>query len=800
MAQTEPFCDYLESLNQRFGYHCLGIPLWTYGELSKTDLSNNEQWLSALQLRMDVTAAAGSTDDSPILIVNSESSEIKNNEYHVPADEEEWEGLETDHAGIARLADSDKIIRDFINDVKDLLKPASLQEYGKHRELLQKIFKEVNVEQYTLSPKTFRGKTVNVEVAMVVKSLQAFIEQGRLRSETVSSSPINVSDRYVLDESPEGTTTDNSQNNEPSTMAADRSPVLHPANTTPKTAVKPSLGPNRAGWSFNPRPSTMPRRISTAFSQALIDEVESPPHQLTMMSVPEPSQVPHHLVGADIDAESGPEQPLNRSQTLPARPEQAQPTKSAYRRPKSIEWYHVSHGVLSWIPLVMDTLSSKKGSAKLHKQVLKDPVWLDHHNNPTQDAYHGHFVHPHAQALMPKGHHSTDEMLAPSSATSDPQFALYLPYLHWDTIDSMENRREVVKLRSYDKTKEDKVARGIRPVDDSILSSNSLEHKVMWQYLTSNIHCRRTLDQYGYPSLNTDERDMDQVLYKYTQSIREKSASKDKSRSSRRSKGTGPVEEPLPLAVLMVDTLWLWILDDQTIVTFAPRREDKGESEKFSSYQADPILAVLRSLTVEKNAEVNDCFDLAALLIFHCVEALLKGSVDSNLKVFRIFEGFLSDKIEDQTKSYKEFRKSQKSEKAQFDNGDDLNNLLELRDISDEIEILETLLKQQRQLVESIINIYEKKINVQQRGRVGIDLLKAAKYRLNVYIGQLDTLSKNSTKAQESYDKLLNLKEAHSGVLEARVASEQARIVNIFTIVTIIFSVSWLPACRLVTN
>ena len=792
MEQMQPFSDYLETLNQKFSYHSLGIPLWTYGEQKKTDLSNSEQWNAALQTRMDVTAAAGYADDAPIFVVNSESSEVKNNDYHVAADEEDWDELGTDHAGTARLADSDRYINDFINDVKeDLLKPDILREYEKNRKLLQQIFKGVNVEQYTLSPKVYKGKTVKVEVATVVKSLQAFVEQGPLRSEQVKSTPINIPIRYVVDENA-NLETENRQDS--AALISDRREDIdkRSGQTTPKTKLSRNTVSKRTVSSSIVRPSSMPRRISRTFSESWLEEDNVPSqHQQNIVQEPELTQVPEHLMGADMEREPAEEQSLSRSRTLPARPTKAEMLRLPYLRPKTVDWYHVTHCNSSWVPLIMEVLSSRKGNTKetkkLHKQILKDPIWLDHHNNPTHDSFHGCFVHPHAQALLPKHLHSTDEMLAPSSATEEPQFALYMPYLHWDTLQAMQDRTNVVKLRTSDEAGK-KVASGVRPVHNSILSNDSLEHKVMWQYLNSDMHCRRTLDQYGYPSLrNTDERDMDQVLYKYTQSIKDKMAAKSRSRLSRRSKEADQEEDQIPLAVLMVDTLWLWILSDDTIVTFAPRREDQGEPEKFSSYQADPVLAVLRSLTVERNAEVNDCFDLAALLIFHSVEALLKGSVDSNLKVFRIFEGFLSDKIEEQTASYKQFRAAQKSEKAQFDNGDDLNNLLELRDISDELEILETLLKEQERLMNHTIAIYEKKINLQQRGLVGIGLLKAAKNRLNIYIGQLEILAKNSAKAQESYDKLLNLKEAHSGVLEARVSSEQARIVNIFTIITIIF-------------
>ena len=208
------------------------------------------------------------------------------------------------------------------------------------------------------------------------------------------------------------------------------------------------------------------------------------------------------------------------------------------------------------------------------------------------------------------------------------------------------------------------------------------------------MHVRRTLDIYGYPSLrNTDERDGDQILYKYTQNIQETSAEqktieKYRAQLSQRTQKSKDKPESLPLAVLIVNTLWLWILADDTILTFAPRRESNGESKSFNDYQADPVIAVLQALTVEQRVKVNDCFNLAALIVFYCVESLLKGSINSNLKVFRIFKGFTSDKVEEQTRSYKEFRKAQKSEKTQFNNGDNLNNLLELRNIFDELNVI----------------------------------------------------------------------------------------------------------------
>jgi hypothetical protein len=65
------------------------------------------------------------------------------------------------------------------------------------------------------------------------------------------------------------------------------------------------------------------------------------------------------------------------------------------------------------------------------------------------------------------------------------------------------------------------------------------------------IHPRRTLDQYYFSTLkNTTSRDRDQVVYRGTK--KEKSNFMDEPR------------------IVMVDQLWLWILDDSTTLRIPP--------------------------------------------------------------------------------------------------------------------------------------------------------------------------------------------------------------------------------------
>lgn len=121
-----------------------------------------------------------------------------------------------------------------------------------------------------------------------------------------------------------------------------------------------------------------------------------------------------------------------------------------------------------------------------------------------------------------------------------------------------------------------------RPVDRAIASGNSMESKLIWQYLTSNrpIHCRRTLDQYGYPSLrDTSVRDGDQILYKRTRPPRPEKELYESPlehitgilqanrfpAGQHASIGTNDDASK----VLMVDQLWLWVVDQRMFFTLS---------------------------------------------------------------------------------------------------------------------------------------------------------------------------------------------------------------------------------------
>ncbi len=135
-----------------------------------------------------------------------------------------------------------------------------------------------------------------------------------------------------------------------------------------------------------------------------------------------------------------------------------------------------------------------------------------------------------------------------------------------------------------------------RPVPKDISELESLESRMIWEYIGHDppLHARRTLDQYGYPSLrDTYTRDDDQILYKLTKErlelqpknkqdaynmrpvIEQSSitspnnlfamATETPMRAETASYKYGSDEELeddiLDGNVLMVDQLWLWAID-----------------------------------------------------------------------------------------------------------------------------------------------------------------------------------------------------------------------------------------------
>lgn len=215
----------------------------------------------------------------------------------------------------------------------------------------------------------------------------------------------------------------------------------------------------------------------------------------------------------------------------------------------------------------------------------------------------------------------------------------------------------------------------VRPFRQLIKDHKSLEIKLIWKYLGAEppFHCRRTLDQFGYPNLRSCEaRDDDQMLWKRTRpkatvsrkvkkihrtaaQNQEDPESPKEPRDVRRQTSKLPEEnsdDALYSAledsrahaqegnVLMVDQLWLWVLDKQTIVTFFPKKEPLFSEGKL--YQQGDLHNDIYNEVNSGLQSVPDAQTFAALIVERAVTILLERTAHKHLEILRIYEESLS--------------------------------------------------------------------------------------------------------------------------------------------------------------
>ncbi|KAI4248261.1 MAG: hypothetical protein L6R42_009342 [Xanthoria sp. 1 TBL-2021] len=445
-------------------------------------------------------------------------------------------------------------------------------------------------------------------------------------------------------------------------------------------------------------------------------------------------------------------------------------------------WVHVPCTHAGWVPHVLTSISQEKEKLNLHTKLLHDQLWSSQHNRSRHASHHAQFIRPSVRCLLPEestARHPQGIMM-PSSASSGIQLVLYMPYLHWDSFEHLRVRATTIKKRMKQES--------ARPADREISMGQSLERKLIWQYLRSErpLHCRRTLDQYGYPSLrNTAVRDSDQILYKRTKA--DKDAEPPPLPTSKQPSHTGQVSiETDPLQdkprdngakVLMVDQLWLWIVDEQTVVSFATPKEK--EDDGGVSEQGDLRDSIYKDVNGDYARKCSDPFDFAALVVF----------------------------TEQQTKSFKEFRNNHRLRDPgdidvrrlpkYVDNRNDLDALLELRDIEDELGTIQKLLKEQHSTISDMLAYYRSFTSTKPSkkvGKNGIFLLQQVDHNIKEYREQVDSMLSSARAAQTAFKELLDMKQKQANIVEAHlareqtvVAADQSRSVMIFTIFTIIF-------------
>lgn len=410
--------------------------------------------------------------------------------------------------------------------------------------------------------------------------------------------------------------------------------------------------------------------------------------------------------------------------------------------------------------------------------------WLSKHNQGSQSQAQPAYVTPSCDyiASSPLPSPRLSPSLTPQAApdTTPNCFCLFLPYLHFDTYCNIVRRRKLIAARMRHGR--------ASPVPPKVAErTESLESRIIWKYLGHDppMNWRRTLDQFGYPSLaDTNARDDDQMLYKLTKEDPNPTAKNRRwvpARHSLSSKVSlireigsdddsdsdideSEAEEETYLRdgkLLMVDQLWLWTINTDTLTTFFPKRESNPK-EGTLFQQADLRNSVYNELNGDLTGRTENALDLAAFVALHAVTVFLDKASHPDLDIFPIFEeaiGLLAERMTSNMKSFRRqtfgspdddeensvssIKKRHKRElaRAERENRENTSALLELRDMEDELGTLQKLFKVQKKIIEDMRKIYKRE-ELRDLTVNGVGYLDEAVKALNSYQQQATDMEK----------------------------------------------------------
>ncbi|KAI9932054.1 hypothetical protein AWENTII_010375 [Aspergillus wentii] len=388
---------------------------------------------------------------------------------------------------------------------------------------------------------------------------------------------------------------------------------------------------------------------------------------------------------------------------------------------------------------------------------------------------------------------------------------MFMPYLHFETTARRKEMQEAIQ-RAEKKFPQPQPGINRSPTRDEMLINAHLASS------TASLHVRRTLDQFFYPNIDTHIRDQDQVVYRY------------------QTKGQGrESEDP---KIFMVDQLWMWIMPNFVVTSFA-QRWDQPKNDPLNVL--DGIIEDINSKTREP---VRSVYDLATIITNRCSGVFDRHRMgDDEYQFLDMFEssiGFATDretilfqefnvasaqasdwlknhrKLNRASRSLKSKEKSKEKDKWEenqedededdddeqplfvdklLDIGQETSLLSEAKDIRDELNILRVVLGHQQNILEDlkdqICDIYQGQHKPQYEVK---KRFKEQQRTIDMHLKDIDRMDKQAERIYSSITDLLDLKQKHANAFEARFARDQAmgtakqsKVVLVFTIVTIIF-------------
>ncbi|KAK8001125.1 hypothetical protein PG991_013347 [Apiospora marii] len=402
--------------------------------------------------------------------------------------------------------------------------------------------------------------------------------------------------------------------------------------------------------------------------------------------------------------------------------------------------------------------------------------------------------------------------------------------------------------------------------------ANYRDKKLLHKYLHVDppIHPRRTLDQAYYWSLNTTQsRDRDQVVYRGTRAAVENLHQFDidkqiwprheeqKASWMFRHDDDGPCQECQAnirkiSRLIMVDQLWLWVLDEHTILTFFPRRYGTNKNDVTGVHKS--IRMRLDNVAKSRHPEqqMGSVWDLALIIFDECTNTFFDRTKtpDRQPQIIDDFSEAIGNVTNKQTIAFDrlwawtEQWKANSSRKSKSRTTQLHVSLLdinpegklqrEIKDIIEELEIMIHINRTHRTIlngfIHQVIHIMDPNGRLKHRvslhkfdkdhaeatvpnpqpsqaSRKGSGIVNEADYdrfetkanellnKVTSRIEELEELRRSAQSTSDSIKDLLALKQQQASVVQAWQAAQQTeetvaqgRSIMMFTVVTIVFA------------
>ncbi|KAK3988722.1 magnesium transport protein cora [Cladorrhinum sp. PSN332] len=520
-----------------------------------------------------------------------------------------------------------------------------------------------------------------------------------------------------------------------------------------------------------------------------------------------------------------------------------------------IRYFHLPANNMSWVEEVIARYyheklpdsnavflnSRSRRPATRTEMLLRPEYWQGQQNYEPDSEIHARHMRPFCSGIA----------VNPSSA-GPANVALFMPYLHWETDRGRCKSAQIAKEVGKDNISVSEVVRQARQqfaqshiqTQDTLVASLDVpspnpngpteaimgrkkalahlltsaaalmeamdlhtEELLMAKYLHAYppLHPRRTLDQAYYGALrSTTSRDRDQVVYRGTSAEPHDcvgmevcpQCKEDVRKTSR---------------IIMVDQLWLWVLDENTVLASFPRRWGRNRPDTS---------AIHKSLKQRlKYSHTSTAYDVALVIVDEASRVFFDRAKLSQRQpnLTELFAGGIRDLTYKQTAAFDQFliythlaSRDYKRQRYLSSDNSTQNHLLninpegellkEAKDIMDELHIMMRIKEQQQTVMENLIKQIRRRseaINQLGHGDTSDGVIARGEILLMDHssrISELQALLQNAQLTSAALKDLLTLKQQQASVIEAREAVNQAQLtlkqgqsIMIFTIVTIIF-------------